>query len=227
MSLTRPYVARAIGKPLTQCSGSWERSRYEWRLADGGDPALGVAGFLAGHGLTLPASDGRSGSGLTQPGTTRGPHRAHEVCGAALFISAAAGARMIGAPVGAPSPVPAVPDVVAVVYTHSLSAHGDAEPSPMARGWRLRPWRTSWTPAQHAQAVSEVRQAIARGEVYQVNLVGHASAEYAGDPAPALRRVTQLPGARYPVRLHGDGWAMASASPETLIRLEAGQLLTR
>jgi para-aminobenzoate synthetase component 1 len=75
--------------------------------------------------------------------------------------------------------------------------------------------------------VSQVREAIARGDVYQVNLVGHGSAAYIGDPASALRRVTGLPGARYPVMLSGDGWAIASASPETLVRLEAGRVSTR
>jgi para-aminobenzoate synthetase component 1 len=67
-----------------------------------------------------------------------------------------------------------------------------------------------------------VREAIARGDVYQVNVVGHAAAAYRGDPAAALRRVTQLPGARYPMLLSGDGWAIASASPETLLRIEGG-----
>jgi para-aminobenzoate synthetase component I len=74
--------------------------------------------------------------------------------------------------------------------------------------------------------VVHVREAIGRGDVYQVNLVGHASAPYTGDPLPALRRVTSLPGAKYPYLLGGDGWALACASPETLLRVQEGRAET-
>jgi para-aminobenzoate synthetase component I len=144
------------------------------------------------------------------------------VCGAAVLISAAGCAAMSGAPTGRPSPVPAVPDLVAVVYEHVPAAparHGDP--------FRLGAFRPSWTPEQHANAVRQVRAAIARGDVYQVNVVGHASAPYRGDPTDALRRVTRLPGARYAGTLSGDGWAVACASPETLVEVRAGRVLTR
>jgi para-aminobenzoate synthetase component 1 len=75
--------------------------------------------------------------------------------------------------------------------------------------------------------VREVREAIARGDVYQVNIVGHESAEYDGDPIPALRRLTRLPGARYAGLISGDGWAVACASPETLVEIRAGRIVTR
>jgi para-aminobenzoate synthetase component 1 len=75
--------------------------------------------------------------------------------------------------------------------------------------------------------VGNVRDAISRGDVYQVNVVGHQSARYDGDPLPALRRVAALPGARYGDILHGDGWALACASPETLFEIGAGRIITR
>jgi para-aminobenzoate synthetase component I len=71
-----------------------------------------------------------------------------------------------------------------------------------------------------------VREAIARGDVYQVNVVGHAAATYAGDPAAALRRVVALPGARHAGVLAGSGWAVACASPETLVRVQRGRVVT-
>jgi para-aminobenzoate synthetase component 1 len=43
----------------------------------------------------------------------------------------------------------------------------------------------------------------------------------------ALRRVAALPGARYGGVLTGDGWAMATASPETLVEVRAGRVVTR
>src|SRR5262249_44952124 len=72
-----------------------------------------------------------------------------------------------------------------------------------------------------------VREAIGRGDVYQVNVVGHASAPYAGDPLPALHRLVALPGARYGRVLTGAGWALACASPETLVRVADGIVETR
>jgi para-aminobenzoate synthetase component 1 len=150
------------------------------------------------------------------------------VCGAALFVSAAAGAAMIRAVPGATTPAPAVPDLVAVVYAHG-APHPAAEPAPVPGqgAWWLGPWQPSWRPAQHARAVSRVRQAIARGDLYQANLVGHASAAYVGDPLPALLRVAALPGARYPGLLAGAGWALACASPETLVEVAGGYATTR
>ena len=75
--------------------------------------------------------------------------------------------------------------------------------------------------------MSSVRDAIARGDVYVVNLVGHGSAPFAGDPGPALARVAALPGARYGGVLRGAGWWVATASPETLVSVAGGRAVTR
>ncbi|MEV4830979.1 chorismate-binding protein [Micromonospora sp. NPDC049257] len=190
-----------------------ERDRFEWRITDGGDPAAQIAGFLAAHGL--PGDD------LTRPAT----HRTDGPCGAALFVSAAAGARMVGAPTGAASPAPDLPDVAVVVYDHGTRRPPPTGPVP--GHLRVGPWRDSWTPGQHADAVRTVRAAIGRGDVYQVNVVGHAAATYTGDPRPALARLAGLPGARYGGTLHGDRWTIGCASPETLVAVHAGRVVTR
>jgi len=129
--------------------------------------------------------------------------------------------RVLGGGRGSPSP--AVPDLVCVVYEHGPAV----SPGLPAGTFDLGPWRASWTPAQHAAAVDTVRQAIARGDVYQVNVVGHTSAPYAGDPLPALARVAALPGARYGGVLAGAGWAVGCASPETLVEVSGGRAVTR
>jgi para-aminobenzoate synthetase component 1 len=76
-------------------------------------------------------------------------------------------------------------------------------------------WERSWSDAEYAAAVEAVRAAIARGDVYQVNLVQHLSAAFAGDPAA-------LAAALAPLRplaplLAGDGWTIVSASPELFL----------
>jgi para-aminobenzoate synthetase component 1 len=274
---------RPPGAPPECSELLWERSRLEWRisdsrsgsgavtLGDNADPAVLIEDFLVEAGLAvrdlsiggLPLSCGTP----SMIGSSAG-HAADTVCGAAVFISAAAGARMIGAPTGPPTPAPAIPDIAVIVYGHrsvsdSPSASGPPEPPfapelaapPFASGpagpvavpsfapagraqlpaaphqslapWRLGPWEASWSPVEHARAVEGVRAAIARGDVYQVNLVGHAAAGYTGNPMPALRRVAELPGARYAGVLRGAGWAIASASPETLVEVTGGHVVTR
>jgi para-aminobenzoate synthetase component 1 len=198
----------------------WERSRLEWFAGDSGDPAALVEEFLAEHGLPV-----RNLADCRQVGSGGAAARSG-AAGATLFFSAAAADRAIGAPAGPASPAPAVPDVVAVVWEPARCRPGTT-PGPAPGGWRLGPWRPSWTPSRHAAAVTEVQEAIGRGDVYQVNLVGHASAEYQGDPMPALRRVTALPGARHARLLRGAGWAVACASPETLLTVAGGRMETR
>ncbi|MFK4243943.1 chorismate-binding protein [Micromonospora chokoriensis] len=189
-----------------------ERARLQWHLRDGGDPAALAEEFLAAHGLAL--------HDLSRPATAH--HDGTGVCGAALYLSAAAGAHLAGAPTTAPEPAPTLPDLTVVVYGH--------HPTPAGRpasAWWLGEWTESWTRRQHADAVTSVRAAIGRGDVYQTNLVGHAAARYTGDPLPALHRLGALPGARYGGVLTGDGWAIGCASPETLIEVTDGQLITR
>jgi para-aminobenzoate synthetase component 1 len=204
-------------------------------VGDGGDPAELVSAFLSRNGL--PVRD------MGRTATHFHPTGAGTLCGAALYVSASAGSVMIGGPLGAPSPVPGIPDVVAVVHHHldpsesSRSVMGACPTGPgnsggspagaSPGGWSLGPWRDSWSRDEHAAAVSAVRAAIGRGDVYQVNVVGHASAPYTGDPGAALARVAGLPGARYGGILTGDGWAIATASPETLVEVRDGRIITR
>jgi len=130
---------------------------------------------------------------------------------------------MVGGATGKPSPAPAVPDVAVVVYEHVAPGHEvTAAPAEFALG----AWQESWEPEEHAAAVRAVREAIGAGDVYQVNLVGHARAPYTGNPGPALARVASVPEARYAGALAGDGWALACASPEQLITVEGGVLET-
>jgi para-aminobenzoate synthetase component 1 len=195
----------------------------EWRIGESGDPAALMASFLASYGLSMAGPAGvRS--------YTHRDHLSRSICGAALFLSAAGSAAIVGAPTGASSPAPAVPDLVVAIYAHSVTASfGSSLYSGLIGVGEFRPgdWEPSWTEDDHAAAVTAVRAAIARGDVYQVNVVGHASARWAGDPLPALHRLAALPGARYGRVLTGSGWALACASPETLVRVAGGLVETR
>ena len=85
-------------------------------------------------------------------------------------------------------------------------------------------WQRTWSGAAHASAVDAVRDAIERGDVYQVNLVQHLVAPFAGAPTALATRLTHLtqpsnwPFADDGWRLfEGNGWAIVSASPELFL----------
>jgi para-aminobenzoate synthetase component 1 len=180
--------------------GSWRSGLVEIERLETDDPEQ-VLAFLAAHRLA------------GEPAAQRG-----EVA-VALLLGARGCARLGGVPVGRPSPV-AVPECVAIAY----------RPGPPARPGHgaaaVGDWTTSWTDAAHAAAVEQVRQAIARGEVYQANVVGHRSAPFTGDPAALAAALTRLPGAAYGGAVGGAGWSVASASPEQLVKVVGTRVST-
>ena len=187
-----------------------EVDRYEWRNGDDGEPGARLAEVLGAHGL--------GGEPRAQRGSTA----------VALLVGAAACARIAGLPApGQPgvralpvSPVPAVPDLVAVAVRRggpSTTVHPPAG---------VGPWTASWSDEQHAAAVQHVRRAIARGDVYQVNVVGHRSAPHRTDPLAVAAVVARLPGASYGGVVSGAGWAVGSASPEQLVRVVGDRVTT-
>jgi len=92
-------------------------------------------------------------------------------------------------------------------------------------GYRLGPWEPTWTSAQYARAVAAAREAIAAGEIYQVNVVQHLAASFEGEPAElaaALARFSPL----HPAPLVGDGWAIVSASPELFLARQGRRIRT-
>ena len=86
-------------------------------------------------------------------------------------------------------------------------------------------WQTSWSPRDYANAVGRVRDAIARGDVYQVNLVQHLSAEFAGDPGTLASRLGALR-PHNPEPFRGDGWAVVSGSPELFLSRRGQRIRT-
>lgn len=146
-------------------------------------------------------------------------HRADTAVG--LLVGARACAELGAVPVPQRSPV-AVPECVAVAYRRTEGAPVQAAAGPFQVG----EWRASWTDAEHAAAVEQVRQEIARGNVYQANVVGHRSAGFTGDPVAVGRRVAALSTARYGGMVGGAGWLVASASPEQLVRVVGDRITT-
>jgi len=113
-----------------------------------------------------------------------------------------------------PSPAPPEPcrlPLLAARIRASNEPHAEVQ-AP----FRVGEWQPTWSPVAYAAAVDEVRAAIARGDVYQVNLVQHLSAEFDGEPAGLAAALAVLR-PRHPQPLAGDGWAIVSASPELFL----------
>jgi para-aminobenzoate synthetase component 1 len=91
----------------------------------------------------------------------------------------------------------------------------DTSRGPTPGRVRIGPWERTWSDADYAAAVEAVREAIGRGDVYQVNLVQHLSAPFEGPPGALAHALAPFrPLAPF---LAGDGWAIASASPELFL----------
>ena len=197
-------LVRPPGTPASWSGPLVERERWEWRAGDPGDPAALLAGFLTEHGLGGPMAAQRGDTAV------------------ALLAGAGGCAHLGGLPAGLPSPVPEVPELVAVAY-----ARGDAPAAPVHRPrLPVGSWTGSWSDAEHAAAVEVVRAAIGRGEVYQANVVGHRRAAHRSDPLALARAVASLPGATYRGVLSGAGWAVGCASPEQLVQVAGDRITT-
>src|SRR5207237_736195 len=119
-----------------------------------------------------------------------------------------------------PEPCPLPPAAV------RIRAANDPIPALQQRvAWKIGEWERTWSDAEYGAAVEAVREAIAAGDVYQVNLVQHLSAPVEGDPAGLAVALAPLrPLAPRP--LVGDGWAIASASPELFLRRRGRRVWT-
>jgi para-aminobenzoate synthetase component 1 len=121
-----------------------------------------------------------------------------------------------------PWPAPPEPCPLPVVAASVRPDHACVS-STQAAGYRVGEWEQTWTAEAHAAAVDEVRAAIRRGDVYQVNLVQHLSAPFAGDPGGLAAALAPL-GPLVPRPFGGDGWTVVSASPELYLARRGDRL---
>jgi para-aminobenzoate synthetase component 1 len=90
-------------------------------------------------------------------------------------------------------------------------------PEPSTGSFATGEWHTTWSPDAYAAAIAAAREAIHEGDVYQVSLVQHLWADFAGDPLALAAAFAPLRPLE-PAALQGDGWTIVSASPELLLQ---------
>jgi para-aminobenzoate synthetase/4-amino-4-deoxychorismate lyase len=102
-----------------------------------------------------------------------------------------------------------------------LGAPAGAEPSePVA-------WSPSLDDSAYAARVARVREAIARGDTYQVNLTWRLRAPFAGSAPALLARMLQAQPVPHAAYLDLGGHAICSASPELFFRRRGRLLVCR
>lgn len=85
----------------------------------------------------------------------------------------------------------------------------------------------NFTPEGYRAAVGRVRELIAAGDVYQVNLSQRFSVPYAGAPLEFYRRLRAASPAPFGACLFPDGAAVLSNSPERYLLLDGDRIETR
>jgi anthranilate/para-aminobenzoate synthase component I len=92
----------------------------------------------------------------------------------------------------------------------------DSRTQPRAGSLAIGDWERTWNAPEYGAAIEDVRAAIGRGDVYQVNLVQHLSTTFAGDPRALAARLAPLRPLQ-PKPFVTDTWAVVSASPELFL----------
>jgi len=100
------------------------------------------------------------------------------------------------------------------------------EHPPAPGPFRIGEWQRSWDDDGYAAAIEAVQEAIARGDVYQVNLVQHLHAPFVGDPAALADALAPLR-PLHPAPLAGDGWTIVSGSPELFLARRGDRVWTK
>lgn len=157
------------------------------------------------------------------------------------FVAYEAGALVLDAP--SRTATPAEPAAWFARHTSGIAVHGDeaflyaAADDIEARRDALRrlvdsPRGSSRSAAaeiddsmphgEFALAVESIRDRIAAGDVYQINLTRAFTARVTVDAADLYVRMTGDAPPRCAAFLRGDGWAIASASPEVLLHYDRG-----
>jgi para-aminobenzoate synthetase component 1 len=119
-----------------------------------------------------------------------------------------------------PEPCPALPLAACTVRRPGYVFEHDNDV-----GLEVGRWETTWASAEYAAAVEHVREAIARGDVYQVNLVQHLSAPFSGDARSLATALSPLRPLQVDPLL-ADGWGVVSASPELFLARRGGRVWT-
>lgn len=102
----------------------------------------------------------------------------------------------------------------------------EAAPAP-AGSFQLDGWRPTIDRAAHARGVGAVREAIGRGETYQVNYTLRLRSAFAGDGLALYERLRRAQAAGYCAYLDTGSYQVLSLSPELFFQWRGDRIVTR
>ncbi|MFW6145947.1 MAG: aminodeoxychorismate synthase component I [Planctomycetota bacterium] len=85
----------------------------------------------------------------------------------------------------------------------------------------------TFAPDAYRRAVARCVEYIAAGDIFQVNLSQRLTMRMSVDPPSVYRCLRRANPAWYSGFVGGDGWAVASSSPELFLRCRGGHIITR
>ncbi len=131
----------------------------------------------------------------------------------------------------------AAPGLDPVLTTHQpdgdlvwfgITEHPPRAVAPVATGTPPPgPWVPDWTPAQHAAAVAAVRERIAAGDTYQVNLTTRLRGPAPADPLAAYAHLALAQRGAWNGYLDTGTTVVAGASPELFLHRTGDHVLVR
>jgi para-aminobenzoate synthetase/4-amino-4-deoxychorismate lyase len=113
-----------------------------------------------------------------------------------------------------------------LVWFGVYDAPDPAAPAPAGEA-ELGPLAPDLGRAGHAARVERIRERIARGDVYQVNLTFRLRGPFAGDPLALYRRLREAQGGGLGALVHLGRRAIVSASPELFLERRGELVRTR
>ncbi|MGE0879816.1 MAG: chorismate-binding protein [Acidimicrobiia bacterium] len=99
--------------------------------------------------------------------------------------------------------------------------------APAGVGHRLGPFAPTLGPQRHHEAVIAIRDGIADGDVYQVNLTDRLVASFDGDPFALYATMAAAQRGAYNAYLDIGDLVVASVSPELFVRRDGDRLVMR
>lgn len=117
-------------------------------------------------------------------------------------------------------------DTVPLVWFGVFAPPAAASPPAPAAAPPLD-WRTTTPRAAYDDAIATIREAIAAGDVYQVNHTLRFSAAYSHDPGMLYDRLVAMRHGLYHALIETDDWAVVSASPELFLDIAGRTITTR
>ncbi|MCA9979402.1 MAG: aminodeoxychorismate synthase component I [Anaerolineales bacterium] len=94
--------------------------------------------------------------------------------------------------------------------------------------YQLSDWQANQSESQYREAIARIKQAIARGETYQVNHTFRLHSNFSGDPFALFHALVQAQGHTqsntYAAYLHLGDFVICSVSPELFFKLDGQQV---